>query len=83
MTQEIEALRHDRETLMREVTELRRGTWTAARGTGRVPAAEELSAEAATLRAAEAKLSGAGTEIGDKLRRVSRNLREVQPDDGG
>ena len=82
MTQEIEALRQDRETLMREVAELRRDNWTA-RASSRVPAAEELSAQAATLRTAQSKLSGAGTEISDKMRRVSRNLRDVQPGDSG
>ena len=75
-------LRQDRETLMREVAELRRDNWTA-RASSRVPAAEELSAQAATLRTAQAKLSGAGTEISDKMRRVSRNLRDVQPGDSG
>ena len=83
MTQEIDALRQDRETLMREVAELRRGSWTARTGGGRVPAAEDLSAEAAALRTAQAKLSGAGTEISDKMRRVGRNLRDAQADEEG
>jgi hypothetical protein len=83
MTQEIEALRQDRETLMREVAELRRGSWTARTGAARVPAAEELSAEAAALRTAQAKLSGASTEISDKMRRVGRNLRDAQADEDG
>ncbi|MGZ4617924.1 MAG: hypothetical protein ACXV3F_04225 [Frankiaceae bacterium] len=83
MTQEIEALRQDRDTLMREVAELRRGNWTARTGAGRVPAAEGLSAEAAALRTAQAKLSGAGTEISDKMRRAGRSLRDVQADEDG
>jgi hypothetical protein len=53
------------------------------RSSGRGPAADDLSAEAARLGAAERRFARTGTEIDDKLHRVTRTLHEAsdQPDD--
>jgi hypothetical protein len=83
-TQEINALRQECDRLFREVADLRQDNWSLRRSSSRSPAADELSAEAASLGAAERRFARTGTEIDDKLRRVTRTMQEVshhQPDD--
>lgn len=76
-TQEIEALRQDRERMLRDASALRQEIWTMKHRGTRNPEAEELTAEAAKLRAAERRFAGTGSEITDKVRRVNRGLDEV------
>ncbi len=76
-TQEIEALRQDRERILRDASNLRQEMWTLKHRPTRNPEAEELTAEAAKLRAAERRFAGTASEITDKVRRVNRGLDEV------
>lgn len=76
-TQEIEALRQDRERILRDASNLRQEMWTLKHRPTRNPEAEELSAEAGRLRAAERRFAGTASEITDKVRRVNRGLDEV------
>lgn len=76
-TQEIEALRHDRERLLRDASDLRQEMWTLKRSSTRGEAAESLTAEAAKLRAAEHRFASTASEVTDKVRRVQRGLDEL------
>ena len=82
-TQDIAALRRECDRLFREVADLRQDNWSLRRTSSRSPAADELSAEAASLGAAERRFARTAAEIDDKLRRVTRTLRETgtQPDE--
>lgn len=81
-TQEIGALRRECDRLFREVADLRQDNWSLRRTSSRSPAADELSREAASLGAAERRFARTGAEIDDKLRRVTRALREAGTQSG-
>ncbi|MEP6464142.1 MAG: hypothetical protein ABJC62_12165 [Frankiaceae bacterium] len=74
---EIEALRQDRERLVRDAANLRQEMWNLKHRNARSPEAEELSAEASRLRAAERRFAGTASEVTDKVRRVNRGLDEA------
>lgn len=74
-SQQIETLQEERARLLREAGELRRDNWLLKSGSS--PAADELSEQAGRLQAAERRAASTGAEIDDKLRRVTRTLRET------
>lgn len=77
LTSEIEALRKERDRMLRDASSLRQEIWTLKRTSTRNEGAEELTAEAARLRAAERRFAGTAGEVTDKVRRVQRSLEEV------
>lgn len=78
---EIESLRQDRERLVRDAAALRQEMWNLKHRNARSPEAEELSAEASRLRAAERRFAGTASEVTDKVRRVNRGLDDAAAED--